>query len=143
MNRMASYLSGLHGAENREAVCYPSLYEVNTRVWLGNLSRQAGQPITLADVDDTTLDQFADRGFDWIWLLSVWQTGAASRAVSRSIPAWRAEFQAVLSDLTEEDISGSGFAVSAYEVDPALGGQAALAASDRLPGAVQVHSVQV
>ena len=26
---------------------YPSLYEINTRVWLRRLSREAGRPITL------------------------------------------------------------------------------------------------
>src|SRR5262249_28341047 len=62
-----------------------------------------------------------------VWLLSVWQTGAASQALSRSNRAWRSDFQAVLPDLTEEDISGSGFAISAYEVDETLGGKAALA----------------
>lgn len=106
---------------------YPSLYEINTRVWLNRLSQKAGKPVTLGDVDDATLDDLARRGFDWIWLLSVWQIGAAGRAVSRSNPAWRAEFRAVLPDLTEEDICGSGFAISAYEVDESLGGKAALA----------------
>jgi len=109
-------------------VRYPSLYEINTRAWLCRLSQEAGKPVTLADVDDTILNDLARRGFDWIWLLSVWQTGTASRAVSRSTPAWQAEFQAALPDLTEEDICGSGFAVSAYEVDEALGGKSALAA---------------
>ena len=109
---------------NREGLArYPSLYEINTRVWLCRLSREAGKPVTLADIDDATLDDLARRGFDWIWLLSVWQTGAASRLVSRSNPAWQAEFRAVLPDLTEEDISGSGFAIGAYEVDEALGGE--------------------
>jgi hypothetical protein len=113
---------------NREGLAhYPSLYEINTRVWLCRLSQEAGKPATLADIDDATLDDLARRGFDWIWLLSVWQTGAASRAVSRSNLAWRAEFRAALPDLTEEDICGSGFAISAYEVDEALGGKAALA----------------
>lgn len=107
---------------------YPSLYEINTRVWLHRLSKEAGKPVTLADVDDAVLDDLARRGFDWIWLLSVWRTGAASRAVSRSNPLWQAEFRAALPDLTEEDICGSGFAISAYEVDEALGGKAALAA---------------
>ncbi len=114
---------------NREGLArYPSLYEINTRVWLCRLSQEAGKPVTLADIDDATLDDLARRGFDWIWLLSVWQTGAASRLVSRSNPAWQAEFRSVLPDLTEEDISGSGFAIGAYEVDEALGGKAALAA---------------
>ena len=106
---------------------YPSLFEINTRVWLDRLSREAGRPVTLATVDDATLDDLARRGFDWIWLLSVWQTGAASRAVSRGNLAWRAEFEAALPDLTEQDICGSGFAIGAYEVDEALGGKAALA----------------
>jgi hypothetical protein len=109
-------------------VRYPSLYEINTRAWLYRPSQEASKPVTLADVDDATLDDLAHRGFNWIWLLSVWQTGAASRAVSRSIPTWQAEFRAALPDLTDEDICGSGFAISAYEVDEALGGRAALAA---------------
>lgn len=50
---------------------YPSFYEINTRAWLGNLPRQAGRPVTLADIDDSTLDELTERGFDWTWLLSV------------------------------------------------------------------------
>jgi glycosidase len=106
---------------------YPSLFQINSRVWLQRLSREAGRPIALADIDEATLDGFAERGFDWIWLLSVWQIGAAGRAVSRANAQWRAEFQAVLPDLTEDDICGSGFAITAYTVSDALGGEAALA----------------
>src|SRR5262249_45974894 len=83
--------------------------------------------VTLADIDDATLDRFAEQGFDWIWLLSVWQTGAAGRAVSRGNPQWRAEVQTVLPDLTEDDICGSGFAVTPYTVSETLGGETALA----------------
>src|SRR5262245_58910370 len=101
---------------------YPSLFEINTRVWLSRLSREAGRPMTLADIDDATLDDIARRGFDWVWLLSVWRTGAASRAVSCGNPAWRAEFKSVLPDLGDADISGSAFAIDAYEVAPGLGG---------------------
>lgn len=111
----------------RPAPSCPALYEINTRTWLDGLSRQRGRAVTLADIDDATLDRFEARGFDWIWLLSVWQTGAASRAVSRSHPAWRTSFEKALPDLTEDDIAGSGFAVAGYQVDPALGGPAALA----------------
>jgi hypothetical protein len=59
--------------------------------------------------------------------LSVWQTGAAGRAVSRGNPQWRAEFVAILPDLTEDDICGSGFAITAYTVSGTLGGERALA----------------
>ena len=106
---------------------YPSLYQLNTRVWLRRLSRERGKRTTLADIDDATIDGFALQGFDWIWLLSVWRTGPAGRAVSRSKPEWRAEFSAVLPDLEEDDICGSGFAITAYTVSDEIGGDAALA----------------
>lgn len=112
----------------RPAPRYPALLEINTRVWLRRLSREAGSPVTLASVDDAVLDDIARLGFDWIWLLSVWRTGAAGRAVSRGTPAWQAGFRSALPDLTQDDICGSGFAITAYEVDEALGGNAALAA---------------
>jgi hypothetical protein len=106
---------------------YPTLFQINARVWLQRLSREAGRKLTLADIDDAILDGFVENGFDWIWLLSVWQTGAAGRAVSRNNPQWRAEFKATLPDLSEDDICGSGFAITAYRVNPVLGGETALA----------------
>jgi glycosidase len=66
-------------------------------------------------------------GFDWIWLLSVWRTGSVAQGISRANPEWRHEFQETLPDLREEDIAGSGFAITGYTVHPGLGGDAALA----------------
>ena len=111
----------------RPAPRYPSLYQVNIRVWLTALSRQLSRPATLDDVPDADLDQFAAQGFDWVWLLSVWQTGPAGRRVSRAHTEWRREFEQALPDLREEDIAGSGFAITGYTVSEALGGDAALA----------------
>ena len=87
MNRTSAPRAGPRNADVARSARYPTLYEINTRVWLGGLSRQAGEPVTLANIDEATLDRFAERGFDWIWLLGVWQIGEASRAVSRSNPA--------------------------------------------------------
>ena len=106
---------------------HPSLYQVNTRVWLTELSRELGRPATLDDVPDQALDWMADMGFEWVWLLSVWQTGTAGRQVSLTHAEWRTEFQHTLPDLTDEDISGSGFAIAGYTVHRDLGGHAALA----------------
>jgi hypothetical protein len=106
---------------------YPSLYQINTRVWLSELSCHLGRPATLDDVPDAELDRWGERGFDWIWFLSVWRTGDKSRRVSRAEYGWRKEFQETLPDLKEDDIGGSGFAVAGYTVHPDLGGEAALA----------------
>jgi glycosidase len=105
----------------------PSLYQINTRVWLAERGRTLGRHATLDDVDDAFLDQLAALGFDWLWWLGVWQTGAAGIAVSRREPAWREGFAKVLTDLRDADITGSPFAVQAYEVDRDFGGPAALA----------------
>ncbi|HTJ89129.1 MAG TPA: alpha-amylase family glycosyl hydrolase [Acidocella sp.] len=107
---------------------YPSLFQINTRVWLRRLARQRGKRMTLADVDDATIDRFAQRGFDWVYLLSVWQTGRAGQVVSRNNREWLEEFRTVLPDLVDEDMDGSGFAITAYTVDDELGGEAGLTA---------------
>ncbi|MGA9262009.1 MAG: alpha-amylase family glycosyl hydrolase, partial [Desulfobacterales bacterium] len=106
---------------------YPSLYQVNTRVWLTSLSQTLGRPAQLDDIPDAELDRLAKMGFDWIWFLSVWQTGPAAQAVSRANPEWRREFEETLPDLKDEDITGSGFAIQNYTVHHDLGGDAALA----------------
>ncbi len=106
---------------------YPLLYQINTRVWLTELSGKLGRTATLDDIPDSELDRLARLGFEWLWFLSVWQTGPTSRQVSRTNPVWRAEFEETLPDLTEEDIQGSGFAITAYTVHENLGGNDALA----------------
>jgi len=105
----------------------PSLYQMNTRVWLTERARALGRPATLDDIPDGELDRLAAMGFDWVWLLSVWQTGEAGQGVSRTNPEWRHEFRETLPDLREEDIAGSGFAVTGYTVHQGLGGDPALA----------------
>ena len=110
------------------ALRYPSLYQINTRVWLTELSRTLGRDSsTLDDVPDAALDRLAEQGFDWVWFLSVWQTGPAAQAISRANPGWRHEFEETLPDLSDDDIDGSGFAIQNYTVHRDLGGDAALA----------------
>jgi glycosidase len=94
---------------------------------LTELSGSLGRPATLDDISDAELDRLAGIGFDWIWLLSVWQTGSAAQRISRGSHQWRREFEETLADLREDDIAGSGFAISGYTVHRKLGGDAALA----------------
>jgi glycosidase len=119
---------------------YPLLYQINTRVWLTELSRQLGRCATLDDIPDAELDRLVEMGFDLVWFLSVWQTGLAGQQVSRSNPEWRREFQETLPDLREEDIAGSGFAITGYTVHTNLGGDAALA---RLRGRLRKRGLKL
>lgn len=106
---------------------YPSLYQINTRVWLTELSRRLGRQATLDDIPDSELDRLAEMGFDWIWFLSVWQTGTVVQRISRTNAELRKEFEETLHDLRDEDIGGSGFAIAGYSAHEKLGADAALA----------------
>jgi glycosidase len=105
---------------------YPSLYQINTRVWITEISKKLSRRATLDDIPDNELDHLAEMGFDWIWFLSVWCTGEAARKISCENKEWRHEFGETLPDLCEEDIGGSGFAIIGYSVHPDLGGDEAL-----------------
>jgi glycosidase len=105
----------------------PLLFQVNTRILLQERGRALGRPATLDDVPDAMLEAVAEQGFAWIWFLGVWTTGPAARAVSRSRADWRADFKKALPDLRDEDITGSPFAIQAYDVALEYGGDAALA----------------
>ncbi len=85
---------------------YPALYQINTRVWLTDLANPLGRRATLDDVPDSELDRLARLGFDWLWFLSVWQTGPAAQRISRAHPGWRREFEETLPDLCDDDVAG-------------------------------------
>jgi glycosidase len=105
---------------------HPSLYQINTRVVLGEIGRSLGRAATLDDVPDAMLDEIASLGFDWVWFLGVWQTGTAARDVSRQNPEWRREYESLLPDLVDDDICGSPYAVREYACHLDFGGDAAL-----------------
>ena len=103
----------------------PSLYQVNTRVWLTSLSLELGRPAKLDDIPDAELDKLADKGFDWVWFLSVWKTGLAGRKISRQNRYWQKKD--TTQDIPDQDVGGSGFAITGYNVSADLGGDAAMA----------------
>ena len=105
---------------------HPMVYEVNARILIAELSARAGSPVTLATIPDTMIDEWAELGFDAVWLMGLWSTGSIGTDQARSIPALQEEYRRCLPDLTPDDIASSQFAVQAYVVAPALGGNKAL-----------------
>lgn len=101
------------------------LYQINTRVTLQEVAQ--GKPATLDALPDRLFDHLADLGFQWVWLLGVWQTGPMGRDVSRTRPEWQAGYREALPDLRPEDVTGSPFAVTAYACHADFGGDDALA----------------
>ena len=110
----------------RTRISSASLYQINTRVSLSDLSRELQRAATLDDFPDSELDRIADTGFDWVWFLGVWQTGPAGRKLSLERPEWRREFRELLSDFRDEDVSGSCFSIQSYSTHADFGGDLAL-----------------
>lgn len=100
---------------------HPHLYEINTWVWLEQLSKTAGKRITLGSVPDREWDRLGGLGFDFVWLMGVWERSAAGRRFSRTEPALLAGYDAALPGWTLEHVVGSGYAVQAYRPDPRIG----------------------
>src|SRR6266446_1472811 len=105
---------------------HPILYEINTRCWLTDLSRQAGRPVTLGDVPESAYAEWTRLGFTHIWLMGVWTTGPRARAEALKHPDLRRAFSELLPDWQETDVGGSPYAIADYTVPAALGGEAGL-----------------
>jgi Alpha amylase, catalytic domain len=105
---------------------YPVLYEINTWVWLDEMSRAQGRRVTLASVRDREWDALGALNFDAVWLMGVWERSPAGKAIANANAALIAEFQRVLPDYRTEDNVGSPYCVRRYVVDPHLGGREGL-----------------
>jgi glycosidase len=105
----------------------PTVYEINTAVWLERLGRDRGRPLTLDEVPAAAWDALAALPVDAVWLMGVWQRSPAGLAIARADPALDASNRAALPDLRDEDVIGSPYCVRDYLVDERFGGPAALA----------------
>jgi Alpha amylase, catalytic domain len=107
----------------------PVIYEINTAVWLGDLSRRAGRQLTLADVTSADWDTVALDGIDAIWLMGVWARSPAGLALANANAELQSSFRDALPDLQPQDVIGSPYCVRRYVVDPVFGGPQALTAA--------------
>jgi hypothetical protein len=114
---------------------HPVLYEINTRVLIGELSLAAGKAITLGTIPESLLQEWERYGIDAVWLMGVWSPGPAGIAIARQDEGLRTAYRNALPDFTDADIGGSPYAIQAYEIPESLGGDRGLALlRERLAG---------
>ena len=105
----------------------PVIYEINTAIWLGELSRAAGRRVTLADVPPSVWDDVTPGGIDAVWLMGVWERSPAGLQLANANAGLQASFRDALPDVRPDDVIGSPYCVRRYVVDDSFGGPAALA----------------
>ena len=110
---------------------YPSIYEINTWVWLSELSRKYGKSTNLSSVPAAEWDVVAAYGFDGVWLMGVWERSPAGIAIAHRNKNLLNDFQRALPDFHPEDNVGSPYCVRGYVVDQRLGGPQGLAIARR------------
>src|SRR5262252_4593471 len=110
---------------------YPTLYEINTWVWLSELSTKAGRLVDLSSVPSAEWDAIAAYGFDAVWFMGVWERSPAGIAIANRNEGLLADFLRALPDFRSEDNVGSPYCVRRYVVDQHLGGPEGLAIARR------------
>lgn len=106
---------------------HPVIYEINTWVWLHELSRRYQTPITLANVADAEWEALTAWSPDAVWLMGVWQRSAWGREIALNHEGILTSCREALPDLTLDDLVGSPYCVRRYRVDDHLGGPEGLA----------------
>ncbi len=110
---------------------FPTTYEINTWIWLSELSVKARKSVDLSCVPPDEWDVIAANGFDSVWLMGVWERSPAGIAIANRNRGLLDDFRRALSDFRGEDNVGSPYCVRRYEVDARLGGREGLAIARR------------
>ena len=93
---------------------YPSFYEINTWVWLSELSHRYGTSVGLGSVPPAEWDAIAAYGFNAVWLMGVWQRSPAGIAIAYQNKGLLEDFRRALPDFRVEDNVGSPYCVKRY-----------------------------
>lgn len=109
----------------------PTIYEINTWVWLSELSERFGTSVTLGSIPEAEWNAVAAYGFDAVWLMGVWERSPAGIVISNRNENLIGEFRRALPDFRQQDNVGSPYCVRRYVVDQHLGGPDGLASARR------------
>ncbi|MHA1966156.1 MAG: alpha-amylase family glycosyl hydrolase [Candidatus Hodarchaeales archaeon] len=96
------------------------LLELNSRVWLKELNTKFNKSLSLIEVPESVWRNFRKEGYDWIWLMGVWETSPVEtdlhtredlvNELNHSLPSW-----------TTKDTVGSPYSILRYTINPLLG----------------------
>lgn len=103
------------------------IYEINTWIWLHELSLKYQQEITLANIPAGEWDELANLGFTAVWLMGVWERSPAGLVIVKQHTGIMKDLREALPDLKDGDISGSPYCIRDYKADINIGGSEGLA----------------
>src|SRR3974377_1668422 len=87
----------------------PVIYEINTWVWLNELSDRHHSTMTLGTIPAAEWDALGSLGVDAVWLMGVWQRSPVGIRIAREMPQLQAAYQEALPDYSVKDAVGSPY----------------------------------
>ena len=90
---------------------HPVIYEINTWVWLQELSQEIQEPGELATVPREKWDAIAALKVDAVWFMGVWERSPAGIAIANQNKGLLEDFRRALPDFRPEDNVGSPYCV--------------------------------
>lgn len=98
-------------------VKYPRLLELNSRIWI----KRFGNNATLADVPDSQIDFWKSIGYNYIWLMGVWDNNKKVIDEYCFEPDLIKSYTDTLKDWHKDDVIGSPYSIDKYEINNLLG----------------------
>ena len=89
------------------------IYEINTRVWLKQFDSSK-----LIEVPKSYWENLQKKGFEYIWLMGVWETVPSTIKKYCFVDGLIKEYNFALPNWKEEDVIGSPYAIDKYDINP-------------------------
>jgi hypothetical protein len=105
----------------------PIIYEINTGIWLNELSRKFSNKINLSNIPASEYDELAKAGFSAIWMMGVWKRSKTGISIAKAHQGIMKELHEALPDIKDEDITGSPYCIRDYLPEIRFGGAKGLA----------------
>lgn len=99
-----------------------SLLEITTRPFLYIISQKYSRQITkINQIPESEFDEWKNKGFDWIWMMGIWQIGEYGLNHDRTNPNRIKKYNQICPDWKPEDVIGSPYSIVSYTINPELG----------------------
>jgi hypothetical protein len=98
----------------------PTIYQINTRVWLQRFVK-VDRSARLEDVPDSFWEDLVSKGIEFVWLMGIWKNCESTIEKYCLEDDLVHSYHKALKDFNESDVIGSPFAIDNYEVNPKIG----------------------
>lgn len=104
---------------------YPSVYEINSRVWIKRFT-DLDTDNPLLSVPDSYWKNLVDLGFDYVWLMGIWSTCESLIQTCCFEDFLTRDYSKALKDWKDEDVIGSPYSINNYTVNKIFGDENSL-----------------